>query len=146
MFISLKKIFNLIFFSKKTFLPPDKKKFLIFDALDSNEIIQYTKINRTEVLDIRFKELKNSKVNIYILLKLIFSKFSIKNFMKNYCDLYIKEVKPKVIITLADNYELFYQLKSDENPYKKIMIQRSLRTLQPSDILYSLNGLKKKKL
>jgi len=143
-FIFVKKIFYLLFFSKKYFLPPSKKKILIFDAIESNQIIKYTKKSRTEALDFRFLELKNSKVNIYILLKLIFLKLSIKNFMQNYCELYINEVRPSIIITLADNYELFYKLKPQAFSYKKIMVQRSLRTLQPTDILCNLSMLKKK--
>ena len=80
-----------------------EKKFLIFDAEESNHLFNYLKKNETEILNTR-KEI----INFWILLKCF---FNFKLSYKYYLIFYIKTIKPKIIITLIDNNLFFYEIK-----------------------------------
>ena len=80
------------------------------------------------------------RLNIYILFRIILNyKFT----MKSYYEEYINIVKPKIIISLSDNWPIFYRLKKNSKQTKKIIIQRAFRTCLPTDMLSNLNLLKK---
>ena len=82
------------------------------------------------------------RLNIYILFRIILNyKFT----MKSYYEEYINIVKPKIIISLSDNWPIFYRLKKNSKQTKKKIIQIAFRTCLPTDMLSNFNLLKKEK-
>ena len=127
----IKKLFHLIFLTKKKFNVPLKKKVVIFDSDGSEVFKKYFKNKDIEILDSRFSHEKNEKLNLYILFKNLI-KFKLST--KDYYEEYINHVNPKILITLTDNNSIFYRLKTDKNIIK-ISVQRAFRSLQAGDIL-----------
>ena len=104
------KYINFFLLSKKILTKPEEKKVLIFDEDDAEIISKYFNKNDIEILPIRMAYKPGQKLNIYILFKIILDfKFTIKS----YCEEYIKAVKPKIIISLSDNWPIFYRLKKN---------------------------------
>ena len=140
--IFLKKYIYFFLLSKKIFKKPSKKKVLIFDSDDSEKIKKYLNKNIVEVLDIRMAYEANQRLNVYILFKCFFNlKFSVKEYFKEY----IRTVNPRLLITLTDNYPQFYDLNKIDSKMVTVIIQKAFRSLQPSDVLYKLNQLRKNK-
>ncbi len=138
----IKKLIYFFIFSKKTIFKPKKKKYLIFDSDDSEIILKYLNKENTEVMDMRMAYEKNQKLNLYVLF-LIFLKFKFS--LRHYYNEYINIVNPKILITLTDNYPIFYSFKNKNSEMKKIIIQKAFRTKLPSDVLSQLKKLKKNK-
>ncbi len=138
----LNKYINFFLLSKKILTKPEEKKVLIFDEDDSEIISKYFNKNDIETLPIRMAYKPGQKVNLYILFKII---LNFKFTMKSYFEEYINVVKPKIVISLSDNWPIFYRLKKDSQKTKKIVIQRAFRTCLPTDMLSNLNSLKKEK-
>ena len=137
-----KKFFYFFLLSKKVFKKPKEKKILIFDSDDSEKIIKYLNKKTVGVLDIRMAYEPKQRLNIYILLKCFFNfKFSVKEYLKEY----IKAVNPKILITLTDNYPVFYDFSKINKTIKTIIIQKAHRSREASDVLYKLNQLRKNK-
>ena len=64
-------------------------------------------VKNVEVMDMRMLYEPGQRLNIYILLKCFFNfKFSIKEYLKEY----VRAVNPQLLITLTDNYPIFYHL------------------------------------
>jgi len=96
-----------------------KKKFLIFDAVNSKYFNEYLDPKDTEILHCR-----KEHFNFWILLKcVIFLKLN----YRNYIFLYIKKIKPESIFTLIDNGTIFYEIKNKIN-CKTYSVQNGLRT------------------
>ena len=133
---------NVIFYSKKVYLKPKQKKFLIVNG-DHAEVIQkYLNNSEVNIVYNRFTRgiEQDAKINIFILFLVIAKfKFSTKEYVKEY----IKYSRPKIIVTLIDNDIFFYEL-GNELKYKSILIQNSYRSTQ-LDIFAKLNKLKKNK-
>ncbi len=96
-----------------------KKKFLIFDAENSNFFKNYLEAKDTEILHCR-----KEQFNFWILLKCV---ILFKLNYKNYIFFYIEKIKPKSIFTLIDNGTLFYEIKNKIN-CKTYSVQNGLRT------------------
>lgn len=123
--MNFKKYLNYIIFSKYQFSIP-KKKFVIFDNINIQFLLEYIKASEIEVVFIR-----GEKFNIPIFfLTLITSGFSPKKYYENY----INSIDPNFCITFSDNNKLFYELKLKKK-IKKISIQNAWRNPQDDDLL-----------
>ena len=121
------KIRNLIkfFFAKWIFLPPPKKKIIIYDT-PSAKIIKNLLTDRYKT-NIMIYHRRFEEFNIFIIL-LTFLNFNFKkSILKNYEFNYIKYVNPKLIITFVDNLWDFYELKKDFKSINFISIQNGNR-------------------
>jgi surface carbohydrate biosynthesis protein len=134
--VKFTKILNLIRYllkAKLKFLPPKKRKILIFDGI-SNPFHKYLKKKDYNILYRRGEEL-----NLFIILNCIL-KLSLKS--KTYYKLFIKYSNPKIILTAIDNSMVFYQLKSITK-IPTISIQNTQRTYM--DDLTFIKKVSKKK-
>jgi surface carbohydrate biosynthesis protein len=114
-------------------LPP-KTRNLIFDSHSTQLIEKIFKDYKFHTLDTRYET-----INLAILIRVILKfKFSYRDYLKEY----IEFVNPKILITLIDNNQFFYELTLKEG--KKISIQNSRRG-QISDIFDNLKLLNVKK-
>ena len=125
--------------AKYVYLRPKKSKILFFDGANIEVVKKQFKKNDYEILNIRGESL-----NFNIIFKMFLNlKFS----FKYYIYLYIKTVKPKIIITFIDNSIFFYQLKKFFPKIKFIAIQNGYRN-KNTDVFEKLKKIKnsKKKL
>jgi len=122
--VKLKNFFKFFFFSKFQFFTP-KKKFVVFDFVNLRFLYKYINKNDIEVVYIR-----GEKINIYILIKTLFSGFSSKKYFENY----INCIEPEFCITFADNSRIFYELELKKK-IKKISIQNTWRNPLDDTIL-----------
>ena len=77
--IKLKRIICFFIFSKKIFSKPKNKKYLIIDSDDSEILLKYFDKRQTDVMHFRAPYIKNQKLNIYVLFKILIKfKFSLK--------------------------------------------------------------------
>jgi len=128
----LKKILKL----KLYFRIPQKKTFLIFDKVGSENLEKFLPSNSYFILRTRVE-----KINIFVLMKMILRfKFSHQTYLKEY----IKSIDPKAIITFIDNNINFYELKFKD--IKKISVQNGKRTNLPTDMFYNIKKKNHKKL
>lgn len=98
---------------------PKKSKILFFDGNNIEIVKKQFKKNDYEILNVR-----GEKLNMNIILKMLLNfKFS----LKYYIYLYIKAVKPKIVITFTDNSIFFYQFKKFFPKIKFIAIQNGYR-------------------
>ena len=122
------RVFTLLLRAKYHFNTPVKNKLLIYDTL-TREVIN--KRFRYSLLDTRKETL-----NLRIIIKNFFNfKFSFKNYIFSY----IREVNPKLVLTLNDNDPLFFELKNKFPKIKFAAIQNGWRHLNN-------NSFKNKKL
>ena len=61
--LRFKEFLNLIVFSKKIFNKPEQKDILIFDSDLSEFFIHYLNKEKVHILDNRYKQHKNQKLN-----------------------------------------------------------------------------------
>lgn len=137
------KILSLIvkFKCKFYFLPPNPKKYLIFDIVSEPFLKQYLKKNTYNTLSVRFEE-----INFYVLLKSLFVKEKVKLSLK-YILAYIRYVKPTHIITNIDNNLTIYKIKQFFQNIKIIVIQNGFRSFQNDfDMKNKLQSYKKMNL
>ena len=119
MFSKIYKLFKVIISGNVSFKIQKKKKILIWDTNLSDCFFEYFKKNKSIILYARAEE-----INLYILFKAFLTfKFSIQK----YYEVFIEQVKPKVVVTFTDNNELFYKLKKKYGR-TKIFIQNAWRT------------------
>jgi len=113
------KKFIYVFFSKKIFFRPAKKKILLFYKV--TEDIFYNKLNNKNygILAIRREE-----INVWVLFKIIL-KFRLS--LESYVHQYINYVQPNLIVTSIDNSILFYKLKKFFPNIKFVSIQNGYR-------------------
>ena len=139
--INLFLLIKIILKSKLIWEFPPKKKILIYDSHSYKYLINFFKIKNTHVLDIRHRHEKNQKINIRILIKLL---FKLKLNKQNYLREYLLQVQPKLVITAIDNNLGFYKLKKFYNKAKYVSVQNAVRTTK-NDIFYDMKKLKKNK-
>ena len=113
----LKRLLSIIK-AKKIFNKPKKTKVIIFDGSDKDLLIKITGISNYDILYSR-----GEYINIYVLVKTIFSKAIFNDFLENYCFNYIKLTDPKLVITFIDNNPIFFKIKSNFPNLKTILIQ-----------------------
>tara|TARA_X000000950_G_C13911360_1_gene659079 strand:+ start:2284 stop:3438 length:1155 start_codon:yes stop_codon:yes gene_type:complete len=124
MFLKLLKIGFIFLFSKKILKPPKKKKVLIIG--DTEKYLNIFLGKDYELFsknDFELIHVWGEKINLYIVLKCL---INLKFKFTDYCNEYIQEVKPKILLSVLDNYKFIYDLK--KNKYqKKILIQNAYR-------------------
>jgi len=125
----LKRIFHIIFFSKKEFKKPPQNKILIFDEVGSELIRQYFPESDTHILHTR-----EESINLFVI---FFNFLKGKISKKDYFNNYIECVNPKIIISTIDNNPMFFQL-SKKKEQKKILISSTIRTPVHDGGLFSL--------
>lgn len=127
--IKLIKYIKFLFFSKKSYFPPEKKDILIFDETGSNYFLKYIKKKKYSILNTRFE-----KINLFVLCKTLLNRKL--NFL-GYINNYIKIVKPKIVLTFIDNNPLFYKI-DHKNFKKSIFVQNGIRS-SFNDIFHNKN-------
>lgn len=119
----IKKLFKILISCKFEFIAPSKSDVVIWGASSFIKILKEKKyIPSANKINIIY--VWGESLNLFILLK-CFLKFNF-GFL-DYTNEYIKTVKPKIIISFLDNYELFYKIKAEKNQ-KKILIQNAWRS------------------
>ena len=116
--IKIIKVLKILLKAKYTFKSIRQNELLLYDSL--TEEIMSNKISYT-LLETR-KESLNLRILIKNILRLKFS-------FKNYLETFIREAKPKLVITLNDNDPLFYELKKSFLKIKFAAIQNGWRHL-----------------
>lgn len=104
--------------SKWKFLPPSRKKFLIFDGI----INPFNKYFNKKDMNVLYR--RGEEINFFILISCIF-KFSLNSW--TYYRLFIKYSDPKIILTAIDNSMVFYRLK-EITKIPTISVQNTQRT------------------
>ena len=119
----IKKLFKILIYCKFELIAPSKSDVVIWGAPSFIKILKEKKyIPSAKKINIIY--VWGESLNLFILLK-CFLKLNF-NFL-DYTNEYIRTVKPKIIISFLDNYELFYKLKTEKNQ-KKILIQNAWRS------------------
>ena len=130
------------FFNKLTFVLkskwiwvlPSNAPILIYDRSGSDLFLNYFNAEYVEILDVRGEFL-----NIPILVIAFFCGKT-KNLFLNYQELYIKTVKPHILITYIDNNLDFIKLNAEQFGLKKIFVQNGVRA-EETDVLGKLSHL-----
>ena len=118
------------------FLPPKKKKILIFDRhFDQDSFFKLFNKKECSILDVRYES-----INLFILLIVFFKSF-FKDIKKKYLIEYIKFTSPKVVVTFIDNNLFFYELKN----YYSLPIYIAFQNGRRGREFYSLLKKNKKK-
>jgi surface carbohydrate biosynthesis protein len=129
-------IFKLFLRSKKIFIKPPKRKFLIIDSRNHFMLEKYLGKRNLNILHTRGEE-----INLYVLLHAIL-KFDFKDIGLSYINAYIKLTKPKCCITLNHAKLYFYKIKQHNKDLITIAFQNGHIYLKyPHDKF--LNSIKK---
>ena len=125
----MKRFFDLFYCilrSKKIF-SVKKKKFVIFDCVNSDIVSKILPNNQTFVVSARFNKINKLLINfrtVYFMMRNIFS----RSMQLNYFIALINQIDPKFVITTIDNSITFSKLtKYFENKIKFIAIQNATR-------------------
>ncbi len=106
--------------SKKKFLPPKNKRYLILDSSQSFIFKNYFEENEMDILHTRYQEF-----NLYVLIRMLLKlKFSYREYVIEY----IKVTNCKYIISIIENNLFYYSLKKSFPDKKIILIQSGMRT------------------
>ena len=98
----VEEILNILIFSKKIYSKPKKNDILIFDSDLSDLILHYLDTSKVHVLDNRYKQHKGQKINIFILIKMLFNlKFSSYEYFKMLLNVHMS------LVLLSTSYMLF---------------------------------------
>lgn len=112
-----KKIFIIIFISKKVFFAPQKKNYLLFNK--GSEVLTFLLKKNYQILPTLQQE-----INFYILFKIFLKlKFTSLDYYKEY----IRIIQPRIIITFIDNDLIFYRIKFFFKNISFIVIQNGVR-------------------
>ena len=98
MFSQIKKLWRYLcyfFQTRKVWTWPQQSKVLIYDAANSEILLEYLKPWNPEILHVR-----KEQINMRVLLKVFFKKGSV---VDAYIDCFIEKVRPRLVITLMDN-------------------------------------------
>ena len=121
--VKLRLFYTIFILSPKDWQFPKKAEILIFDATNINALIPYLKNYNFTVMPLR-GEIINIPCLLYSFLEFSFWK---GDPLDAYISAYIKKVRPRVIITLIDNYKRFYSISKRFSNLKTISIQNGLR-------------------
>ena len=114
------KILRLLFLLNFSIFKPQKSKIAVFDEVNSELITKFLKKYNYQVISTRLES-----INLYILLKVFFSKKKL-NF-RNYIIKYLEVTNSKLIFCGFDNNLLFLSLKDDLKNIQTICIQQGWR-------------------
>ena len=121
----------LILFRKKwEFQKIKKVKYLIIGFDNSNLILKYIPINKTNIISFKV-------INFYIIFHLLLNNKKINKL--NYFKKAIELAKPQIVVTLIDTDTDFYRLKKFFPPKKFIAIQNGYRTFPKKTYLIKKN-------
>jgi surface carbohydrate biosynthesis protein len=123
MFNPIKKLwhyFCYFFQAKKFWAWPQHSKVLIYDAANSEILLEYLNPWNPEILHVR-----GEQINMPVFLESFFKK---GRFRDSYIDCFIKKVRPHLIITIVDNNPLFYAISQRHPDVKTLFIQNGLRS------------------
>ena len=101
-------------------LPPRHKPVLLYFVTGADVIAPYFSPEEFQVLDLREHE-----VNLWVALRCFFNR---DLSAKNYAQIYIRIVKPKLVITFIDNFAPFFQLKNQFPDIQTVFIQNGVRS------------------
>jgi len=121
--VKLRLFYTIFISAPKDWQFPKKAEILIFDATNINALMPYLKNYNFTVMPLR-----GEIINIPCLLY-SFLEFSFWNGdpLDAYISAYIKKARPRVIITIIDNYKRFYSISKRFSNLKTISIQNGLR-------------------
>ena len=125
----MKRFFNLLFciFKSQKFFSIEKKKFVIFDCVNSVVLSEILPKDQTYIISARAERIKKILINfktISFLMKNLFS----RSMQLNYFISLINQIDPKFVITTIDNSLSFSILtRYFENKIKFIAIQNATR-------------------
>lgn len=125
----MKRFFDLFYciLRSKKISSVKKKKFVIFDCVNSDIISKILPNDQTFVVSARYNKINKLLINfrtIYFLIKNVFS----RSMQLNYFIALINQIEPKFVITTIDNSITFSKLtKYFENKIKFIAIQNATR-------------------
>ena len=131
--VKLKLFYTIFILAPKDWRFPKKAEILIFDTTNIKALMQYLKNYNFVVMALR-GEIINVSCLLYSFLEFSFWK---GDPLDAYISAYIKKVRPRVIITLIDNYKKFYSISKRFSNLKTIFIQNGLRG-RSGDIFDSL--------
>ena len=100
---------------------PKIKEILLIDKLSEELLFNSIFKKRYEIL-----HSKKYQINLFILFKSIF-KLNLLSFHENYTYEYIRQVKPKIVISFKDNDIFFYKLKNLFKNIKFVSVQNGFR-------------------
>ena len=115
-------------------LPPRHKPVLLYFVTGADVIAPYFSSDEFQVLDLREHE-----VNLWVALQCFFNR---DLSAKNYAHIYIRIVKPKLVITFIDNFPPFFQLKNRFPDIQTVFIQNGVRSERGDLFGSSLESLK----
>ena len=110
------KIFIIFIKCKFDFKRIKEQKLLIFDSLTLELVSKFKKF---QVLDVRYEVF-----NFWVLLE---NFLNFKFTFRDYILTFISRVNPRLVLTLNDNYILFYELKNYFPEVKFIAVQNGFR-------------------
>ena len=115
----IKRYLGCFFPARKILSWPRQSEVLIYDAANTEILLEYFKPWNPEILHVR-----GEQINLLVLLKSIFKKGRRPD---AYIDCFIKKVRPRLVITTMDNSVTFYRI-SRRNPYiKTLFTQNGIR-------------------
>ena len=122
MFYFLRKFISFFFYfwhSRKCWRWPRRSDVLIFDDCGSELLLDYLRDWSVEVLPVR-----GESINLPVMLLSLFNGGSRS---EAYFDVFVRIVKPKLIVTFIDNTPAFYRLASRHQHVKTMFIQNGWR-------------------
>ena len=132
-FLFLKKLINIILFTKFYFLSPKKSKILVFDQVSDDLLVKYFHEDQIHILHTR-----KERLNLYVIFfNFIKGKFTMLDYFQSYIDY----VNPKIIITTIDNNPIFYRLGKNSTQ-KKIAVASTWRTTIHDDSIFTIENSK----
>jgi len=123
MFPKIKKLWRYLcyfFQTKKVWTWPQHSKVLIYDAANSEVLLEYLKPWNPEILHVR-----EEKINLRVLLKSLLKKGKRSD---AYIDCFIEKVNPRLVITTIDNSTLFYKISGRHPDIKTLFLQNGTRS------------------
>lgn len=106
-------------------LPPRHKPVLLYFVTGADVIAPYFTSDEFQVLDLR-----ESEVNLWVAMRCLLDR---DLSAQNYALIYIKIVKPKLVITFIDNFPAFFQVKNHFPEITTVLIQNGVR-VDPRDL------------
>ncbi len=128
----LAAFFSYFRYARKRWLWPQRSEVMIFDACGEELLRDYLRDCSIEVLPVR-----GESINVPVMLA---SLFVGGNRSEAYFDVYIRRVRPRLIVTFIDNTLAFYRLSSRHAGVKTMFIQNGWRGYH-ADVFEQLDAL-----
>ena len=135
MFISIKKLWHYLcyfFQTRKVWTWPQHSEVLIYDAANSEILLEHLKPWNPEIMHVR-----GEQINMWVLLKSFFRKGRRSD---AYIDCFIKMVRARSVVTAIDNATIFYRISGRHPDVKSLFLQNGLRGYD-LDVFETLDNL-----